>query len=65
MFFVLKQPLLFYTKVMSEKEKNIDNFRLIIRAELSEKGIIPPVENSDEEKRLYEQWLKGFDRLEN
>lgn len=41
----------------------IDEFRKIITMEFSKKGIKPPIHGGEKEQLLYQQWLKGEEKL--
>jgi hypothetical protein len=41
----------------------IEDFRKIISKELITKGVVPPLPNSPRELELYQQWLKGWQKL--
>lgn len=47
-----------------QSDYSLEEFRKLIRDQYSSKGIIPPAADSAEEKKLYEQWLKGKEKLE-
>jgi len=41
----------------------LDEFRKIISQAMIEKGVEPPAYGSDKEKKLYQQWLAGKEKL--
>lgn len=48
-----------------EENNSIEVFRLILRKEYSEKGVIPPESGSEDEKQIYMKWLKGKEILKS
>ena len=44
---------------MNDTSSSIENFRKINTVAYTSKGVCPPAPNTEEEKMLYEQWLKG------
>lgn len=44
-------------------QQSLEAFRTVIREEFFQKGVQPPPSGTDEEKTLYETWMKGLSKI--